>query len=79
MCTCIIFYVHVNSVSFSVLFFRFDAKDLLNHEFFAEGEFKVEVVDSEGPKGDIPFRMEVSNKDNKKDRQESVVDEIVSP
>ncbi len=26
----------------------------------------------EGPKGDITFRMEVPNKENKKDRQESV-------
>ena len=47
-------------------------KDLLNHEFFAEGEFKVEVVDMEGQNGDITFRMEVPNKENKKDRQESV-------
>ncbi len=56
---------------YCVCCYRFDVKDILNHEVFAEGEFKVEVV-MEGPKGDITFRMEVPTKENKKDRQESV-------
>lgn len=54
-------------------FIRFNVKNLLDHEFFAEGELKVEVVEDEGSKGDITFRMEVPNRENKKEsKHESV-------
>ena len=58
---------------------RYTVKQLLDHEFFAEGDVKVEVISKsdEGVKEvskneNIMFRMEVPNHENKKNGQESV-------
>ena len=60
----------------SFIVYRYVVKQLIDHEFFAEGDVKVEVVDQKdqvlNTKGDIMFRMEVPHKESKKDRQESV-------
>ena len=59
--------------------YRYTVKQLLDHEFFAEGDVKVEVISKsdEGvkevsKKENIMFRMEVPNHENKKNGQESV-------
>lgn len=50
---------------------RYTVKDLLNHEFFVEG-VKMEVVPHSGDSAELLLRMEVPNKENKKNGQESI-------
>ena len=49
---------------------RYSVSQLIDHEFFAEGEVKVEVKDEDLIKNTIVFRVEVPNRETKKNLQE---------
>ena len=62
-----------NGHIFSVFYHRFTVRQLLDHEFFAEGDVKVEVMPETAEQIDnIMFRMEVPNRENRKNGQESI-------
>ena len=51
--------------------YRYTVEKLLDHEFFAEGDVKVEVM-QEPTADSIMFRLVVPGKDNQKNGQESI-------